>query len=441
LFLGLWINLREKIQAALDPWEYQIWIEPLRFQFFEQGRLSLGCPNSFHRSWIYDHYLFTMQFFLREVDATVILSLDIILKLVSTLSIGNFRQLELPKVIATPSHFNQRYIFDNFVSGRSNEFAYAAAKAMAQGQRLFSNTLFLVSDTGLGKSHLIQAVGSYVLDQKVDIRVIYLTAEELANQMITAIRNKRMDQFKDRFRRGCDLLLLEEVQFLAGKEKTQEELIFTLDALWDAGGKVIFTGNCPPYQIKGLKQNLLSRLESGIAAPIDPPDLDTRVRILESCAKNEGIKLDCQVLEFLAQELDGDVRRLRSALAGFMAKSSLTGRAMDLILAAEILNQVRRQSKRLTPENIRNLVAQIYGLSIVKLTSKSRHKTIIRPRNLALFLCRHYTDVSYVTLGKLFNRDHSTIMYGVNQIERGLSINPKLAQEVNYLTQHLGIIN
>ncbi len=434
----MWDSLLEGLRTELDPEEFQVWIEPLRILPGQSPGLALGCPNAFHRAWVRDHYLPRLRSLLCEIDAKAGISLEILTGDASSPA-RQPRQLDLPRLAQPVPNFNRRYIFERFVAGRSNEFACAAAKAMAQGQRLFSNTLFLVSGTGLGKSHLTQAVGHHMLGNKPSARVAYLTAEDFANQMIAAIRGKRMDQFKDRFRRGCDMLLLEEVQFLAGKDKTQEELSYTLDALWDAGGKVVFTGNCPPHQIKGLKRNLLSRLEGGITAPIDPPDLATRVLILESHAREEGVEVDHQVLEYMAQELDGDVRRLQSALVGLMAKGSLTGRPMDLNLAAEIMGQIQRQLRRLTPEGIRDLVAKAYGLTSVELTGKSRRKAVTKPRNLALYLCRRHTEASFASLGRLFNRDHSTVIYGVEQVERALKMDPKLTQELGFLEQRLGV--
>jgi chromosomal replication initiator protein len=440
LSLAIWTNLLDHFKPGLDPEEFEVWLKPLRPLPAAPGKLVLGCPNAFHRSWVRDHYLPRLKALLGQVDAEASLSLEIASPAAGALPNGAARQLELPRLASsTLPSLNRRYVFERFVAGRSNEFACAAAKAMAQGQRLFSNTLFLVSGTGLGKSHLTQAVGHHVLGVEPGARVAYLTAEDFANQMIAAIRGKRMDQFKDRFRRGCDLLLLEEVQFLAGKDKTQEELSYTLDALWDAGGKVVFTGNCPPHQVKGLKRNLLSRLQGGVTAAIDPPDQATRVRILEAMARDEGVGVERQVMEYLAQELDGDVRRLQSALVGLMAKGSLTGRPMDLALAAEILGQVQRQLRRVTPEQIRDMVAQAYGFSILELTGKSRRKAVSRPRNLALYLCRRHTEASYASLGRLFNRDHSTVIYGVEQIERVLAADPRLGQEVSFLEQRLGV--
>ncbi len=258
------------------------------------------------------------------------------------------RQLELPHQSFAPPLLNRRFIFDRFVAGTGNELACAAAKAMAQGSRLFSSTLFLVSGTGLGKSHLTQAVGHQVLAASPGARVAYLTAEEFTNQMIAALRHKRIEAFKERYRRDCDLLLLEEVQFLAGKDKTQDELGYTLDALLDAGKRVVFSSPQPACQIKGLKSALQSRLSGGVTVAIDPPDQRTRLRILERMAADEGVRVAPPVLEYLASEVVGDVRRLQSALLGCLAQGSLGNRTLDLGLAAEVLGQLNLRLKRLS---------------------------------------------------------------------------------------------
>ncbi|MFH1034599.1 MAG: chromosomal replication initiator protein DnaA [Pseudomonadota bacterium] len=436
--MALWNALCDGLRASLDVEEYQVWIAPLRLLSHDPSRLSLGCPNAFHRTWIRDNYLSRMRTVLIQLGQPQEIDLEILPNPQPALKSAP-RQLELPQVTQWRPKLNNRFVFDKFVSGGSNEFAWAAAKAMAQGQKLFANTLFLVSGTGLGKSHLTQAVGHQVLMSDPGTRVAYLTAEDFANQMISALRNKRIEAFKDRYRRSCDLLLLEEVQFLAGKDKTQDELGYTLDALLDAGKRIVFTGACAPGQIKGLKRHLASRLSCGLTAAIEPPDHHTRVRILEHLSQEEGVRVDPDVLEFLASEVAGDVRRLQSALVGLLAKGSLTHRSLDLRLAAEVLGHMHVQLSRVTPEQILNLVAQVYGLERGILTGKSRKKAVTRPRNLALFLCRRHTEASYAALGRAFNRDHSTVMYGVDQVERGLGSDPKLAQELAFLEQRLGL--
>jgi chromosomal replication initiator protein len=436
--LALWNALCDGLRTNLGDEEYQVWIAPLRLLRPESTRLALGCPNAFHRTWIRDNYLPRM----RQILAQLGHPLDIALELLPTPQTAVKaapQQLELPNLPQWRPKLNNRFVFDKFVAGGSNEFAWAAAKAMAQGQKLFANTLFLVSGTGLGKSHLTQAVGHQVLSSAPGTRVAYLTAEDFANQMIAALRNKRIEAFKDRYRRSCDLLLLEEVQFLAGKDKTQDELGYTLDALLDAGKRIVFTGATAPGQIKGLKKHLASRLSSGLTAAIEPPDHVTRVRILEHMALEEGVRVDPEVLEFLAQEAAGDVRRLQSALVGLLAKGSLTNRPLDLRLAAEVLGHMHLQLSRVTPEQILNIVAQVYGLERGLLIGKSRKKAVTRPRNLALYLCRRHTEASFAALGRAFNRDHSTVMYGVDQVERGLGSDPKLSQELAFLEQRLGL--
>ncbi len=434
-------SVKGQIAARLEPEEYQVWVEPLRFLRTNGEQMVLGCPNSFHLAWVREHHLAGLTAVLQEMGKQLRPVLEVVKG--SEPAKGGARpaarQLSLPNLPLNQPSFNQRYVFDRFVPGRSNEFACAAARAMAQGQKLFSNTLFLVSGTGLGKSHLTQAVGNQVLGQKPGARVAYLTAEDFANQMISALRARRMEEFKDRFRRGCDLLLLEEVQFLTGKDKTQEELGYTLDAIWDGGGRVVFTGNCPPQQVKGLGRHLQSRLSAGVTAPIEAPDNLTRLRILEHMASEEGVSVPSPVLEYLAQEVSGDVRRLQASLVGLLAKGSLTGRPLDLRLAAEITGQMHIKLSRVSPEQIRDQVARLYGLEPEIMAGKSRKKAVARPRNLALYLCRRHTEASFASIGRVFSRDHSTVMYGVDQVERNLASDARLAQELSFLEQRLGL--
>ncbi|MFZ5587036.1 MAG: chromosomal replication initiator protein DnaA [Thermodesulfobacteriota bacterium] len=443
-----WADLSAALRAGMDPDEFQVWLEPLVVVRDEPSRLILACPNAFHLTWVRDHHLGRLKTAAREIG----LACEIALRVNSTpLPVNRTapavnapasgvntgpRQLALPNLAGDRPRLNARFRFETFVAGACNEFALAAARALARGERYLSSTLYLVSDTGLGKSHLAQAVGHQVASGQ---RVAYLTAEDFANRMIAALRSKSMDAFKDRFRRGCDVLLLEEVQFLAGKDKTQDELGYTLDALLDAGKQVVFTGQQPPELIKGLKPHLASRLGAGLTASIASPDQPTRVRILEQLAHEEGVAVAPEVLECLAERIDSDVRRLQAALIGLLARASLTGRSLNLALAEETLMDLRAELRRLSTAKILDLVAKTHGLEPSALTGKSRKQVITRPRNLALYLCRRHTDASYAELGRLFNRDHSTVMYGVDQAERALAGDPRLSQELAFLEQRLGV--
>ncbi len=420
----------------MDPEECRLWLEPLE-PSGRAGRLVLGCPNDFHRGWVRDHYLLRLERMLADLSPQASLSLELLPG--AKTPAPPPRQMELPRLNPSLPRLNRRFVFDSFVSGAGNEFACAAAKALAGGHGLYCESLFLVSGTGLGKSHLTQAVGHRVLGADPGKRVAYLTAEDFANQMISALRKKRIHEFKERFRRGCDVLLLEEVGFLAGKEKTQDELVYTLDALNDAGKRVVFTGRLAPSQVKGLNSALASRLAASVTVGIEPPDHKTRLRILQRLAAEEGAQVPPEVLEYLADELPGDVRRLRSALVGLMARGSLSDRRLDLNLAAEVLGQMANRLKKITPEQIRDLVASVHGLEPEVLSGKSRKKAHTGPRNLAMYLCRRHTDASYSAIGKVFNRDHATVMYGVDQISLRLDKEPKLGAELAFVEQRLGV--
>ncbi len=434
-----WNALAESLRTSMEADEFALWIEPLKPQDDERA-LILCCPNQFHLRWVRDNYLPRMRSLLAQMEKERPVKLQVARSSASpTQDTQAPRQMELPGVDFQRPLLNRRFVFDSFVVGQCNEFACAAAKALAQGRHVYTNTMFLFSDTGLGKSHLTQAVGHQVLANQPRARVAYLTAEDFANQMISALRKKRIQEFKDQFRRRLDVLLLEEVQFLAGKSKTQDELAYTLDFLLDAGKRVIFTGSCLPHKIKGLKSGLRSRLSAGITVPIEPPDHPTRIRILERLAREEGVPVGREVLEYLAQEVSGDVRRLRSALVGLLARSSLTGRPLDLGLAAEVVGHMVSQPSRVTSRQILKTVARAYGLEEDLLTGKSRRRAVTRPRNLAMYLCRRHTDDSYASIGKIFNRDHATVMYRVGQVERALMKEPKLPQELEFLEKRLGL--
>ena len=430
-------EFKNLMKQSLSDEEYNIWIHPLTLQYAD-NELTLLCPNAFHRTWVNNNYLELLRNKVREMNANAGIKLELLPPTGGTDAPHTPKAQPLP-LKQNPAGLNPRFIFNRFVSGQCNEFAFAAARALAGGSQSFSNTLFIASPTGLGKSHLTQAVGHQILSDSPNSRIAYLTAEDFTNQMISGLRGNRIEAFKDRFRRDCDLLLLEEVQFLAGKDKTQDELSYTLDALMDAGKKVVFTSSNAPHEIKGLKPQLTSRLGSGITTAIAPPDHNTRVRILKNYCQEEKIAVDIPVLEFLAQEACDDIRRLHSALVGLVAKGSFTGRPLDIGLAKEVLSHMVMRLKQVSPQTIINEVARAYGLSVQDLSSKSRRRQITRPRNLAMFLCRKHTDASFASLGQMFARDHATVIYNVEQVERGLNIDPKIAQELRFLEQRLSL--
>ncbi|KIX12283.1 chromosomal replication initiator protein DnaA [Dethiosulfatarculus sandiegensis] len=435
----LWNHIIEDLQNRLERDDFDLWIKPLAAQMGANDNLTLLCPSRFHLKRLRETYLPMVNNFLENQGEQVKLNCKVAVPSNSRGENQSNRQMNLPSIKRGMPLLNNRFKFDRFVAGGGNELAFAAAKALAGEKRFFSNTLLLVSDTGLGKSHLTQSVGHYVMETQPNARVAYLTAEDFANQMISALRRKNMDAFKEHFRRECDILLLEEIPFLAGKEKTQDELGFTLDALLDAGKRIILTSCQVPNEIKGIKRNLESRISSGMTINIEPPDHRTRVNILAHQAHEEGMVVDPEVLEYLAQEIPEDIRRLQSSLVGIMAQGSLTNRPMDLGLAVEIVGKMTHRKKKVNVETIRDMVARIYGMEISTLTSRSRRKVVTVPRNMAMYLCRKHTSASYATIGRSFNRDHATVMYGVNQIDRKIANDPKLQKEMSHIEQRLGV--
>ena len=329
------------------------------------------------------------------------------------------RQQELPSLNVHRQpllRLNPRFTFDRFVVGDNNHYAYAATKAMAHGRDLHTNALFLLAEPGLGKSHLSQALSQHMLAEDTRKRIYYMTAEDFTNEMVYSIKNRCVDDFKSKYRRACDVLVLEEVHFLSGKEKIQAELGYTLDCLDEGHKKVVFTSSKPPKDIPRLGRQFMSRLNNSLISTIEAPDFKTRLKILEMRALEAGVKVNGSVIEFLASRLKRDIRQLESALNSLAAKSNLLRRDLDLDLARETLCDLIGDED-LSPRAVQSLICRYFQVTLEDLKSKSRRKNVILPRNLGMYLCRKNTDMSLESIGKLFGRNHSTVLYSVNTID------------------------
>jgi chromosomal replication initiator protein len=286
----------------------------------------------------------------------------------------------------------------------------------------------------LGKSHLSQAVGNYSSRQD---RVIYLTAEDFANEMVQSLRQGQMERFKEKFRRQCDVLLLEGVHFLSGKEKIQAELCYTLDCLADQGKKLVFTSPYLPKEIPSLKKELQSRLSCGVISPINPPDFSTRVNILIQKANQRRAQVPTEVLEYLASCLTQDIRQMLSALGNLLAKSNLLKKPINLSLAEEVVRDFQASTFSISVEAIQQLTCQVYKLTLNELTGPSRKKGLVRTRNLAIYLCRHYTPKTLKDLARAFRRTHSTVLHALESVEQEIKQASGVAQELEFLEQKL----
>ena len=436
----IWQAAKEIIKEQLPEATYDLWINPLKAESGPGDEVVLSCPNPFALRWVQAHYLKLIQEHLATVSNR---SLPVHLKLLTapkrSLPSGPRRQRSLPMVKerAGRRRFNRAFTFDQFVVGSSNRLAYQASRALARNDTFYNHILFLTSGPGLGKSHLSQAMGHYVTDATAGRQVLYLTAENFANEMVTALKSGQMSTFKERFRRDCDILLLEEVQFLSGKEKIQAEVCYTLDTLISQKKRLVFTSCYLPTEISQLSQELRSRLTGGLITPIGPPDFSTRVNILENKARNRGVQISAKILEYLAEYVDEDVRRLESAMDCLVARSTLLNEPFSLPMAQEVLQDLQAVENRLNTPDIQKIVGDFYGVGLAELLGRCRQKRLVQARRMALYFCRIYTEKTMVELGRLFQRSHASVVHALQTLERDRKTQPRLAEELQLLEEKL----
>jgi len=419
-----------------------VWIESLEWLDHRGKEVVLGCPSTFARKWVTNHYIDLIE---AEIKRVIQEPCQITLE-VSDRDNGDsdyhtgVEQLVLPHVARrrhAVSVFHKDFTFDQFVVGMCNNYAYKAALALACGEGSYHNALYILSKTGLGKSHLSHAIGNHILNENTAVRVCYLTAEDFTNGMVHALRHDSIEQFKEKYRRQCDVLLLEDIQFLSGKEKTQHELGFTLDALLTAGKKLIFTSSHLPDDIPKMDGKLTSRLSSGVISSIELPDYETRVRIVEKKAFSKSIQIPEDVVHYLASELTDNIRQLESGLIGVAAKASLLDLPIDVKLAESVVKNIVRRSKEITIENIQKLVCKYYKINIKELLSRSRKRNIAQPRQIAMYLARRHTDRTFQAIGRDFNRYHATTLHAIGTVERLIREQRPVQKQVEFLSRRL----
>jgi len=428
----LWQKIKERLAQTLPPNSFQIWIQPLVLLKTEEDQIVLGCPNSFFLEWVKRHFYHLLKEAWKQYAPEYN---DIIFKIVrnekKTLTVS---QPTLPLVLPQP-RLCKNFTFKEFIVGKTNQYAYTAAYNLANDR--FNQPIFFCSDTGLGKSHLSQAIANHMIDSRKYTKIFYITAEDFTNEMVTALKEHRIHEFKEKYRRNCNVLILENIHFLSGKEKIQTELNYTLDVLWKERKKVVFTSLIYPQNIPALKKELRSRIESSLMVPIDPPDFEMRLEILRKKAKKKNVLIPKNVLQYLAQHIDGDVRRLEGAINNITARSLLQKRPIDLDLAKEVTELFITRSPKINLTEIKNLVCQHYKINSEELVSTSRQKRIALPRKLAIYLAKRYLNLSLTELGKNFHRHHTTILNALNSIEKEIRKREFLSREVKYLCKKI----
>ncbi|MFZ0484506.1 MAG: chromosomal replication initiator protein DnaA [Desulfobacterales bacterium] len=438
----VWDEVKVSIKSGIPAHTFRMWIEPLQLARCDENRIVLYSPNFFFRKRVLENFGALIESEIKSVlGRECRLSIELSAKnALPKPKAYEDPQLLLPNINVCPRNgrlLKKDFTFDHFVVGENNDFAYSASLSMASQKKASQNPLFLLSKTGLGKSHLTQAVGHCILSERPSDRVYYMTAEDFSNEMVDAFQHGSINSFKEKYRNQCDALLLEDVHYLGNKDRTQVELAFALDTLFEAGKKIIFSSCYLPGDIPKLDDKLRSRLSCGLISNIDPPDFRTRVRILQKKAKFKGYDVPEEVIRYLASELTEDVRQLESGLIGVASKSLLLGEPIDLGLAQSVTKHIVRQRKHVTIDAIKKLVCKHYNVSIKDIVSSSRKQSIVRPRQIAIYLSRRYTDAPLQAIGKSFNRYHATALHSIGIVDRGIKKNSPLQKQVEFLCKKL----
>ena len=439
---NIWKRVKTTIQKQIPAHCFRMWIDPISVRETEGGVLTMTCPNAFSLRRVQEHYgALIQQEILRLGGGNCRFVVGNGHKPEPDFSpVASGKQMTLHNLATKPTagrFLHKDFTFDQFVVGRNNDFAYSASLSMASRRKTEQSCLYLLSKTGLGKSHLAQAIGHHITEAYPDERVYYVTAEDFSNEMVSSFRNDCFDQFKGKYRSKCDVLLLEDVHCLGGKDRTQRELASTLDSLFEAGKKIIFSSCYRPSEIPRLNDKLCSRFSYGLVSTIDPPDFRTRVRILEKKAKTKNLQIPREVTHYLAGELTEDIRQLESGVMQVGAKSSLLGMPIDNRLAESVIRNIVHTRKAITVDVIKKMVCRHYNVSMQDLVSRSRKQAIVRPRQMAIFLSRRYTDAPLQTIGRAFNRYHATAMHSITAVESGLLKSASLRKQVEYFTEKL----
>lgn len=433
----LWGAVLGRVKTRIAAEAFEAWIRPTRLIEFTDGMVRVGVPNSFFRDWIQHHYLNDLLLALNEVTGRS-LRVEFVVTGQAVPEPSADSAETLPQTTAaTPYRLRRRYTFETFIVGEGNRLACAAAKNVAQNLGRAYNPLFIYGGVGLGKTHLLQAIGNAALAIYPGLRFCYTPAEALFLELIQAIGRNTRVEFKNKYR-GLDLLLLDDVHYLIGKESLQEEIFYTFNALQDAGSQVVFTSDRPPKDIPTLQERLISRLGSGLVVDIQPPDLETRVAILLQKAKLEGFNLPEEIAVYIAARVRSNIRTLEATLVRLMALHSLTGRRLDTQLADEALRDLVLPEQPLDAQRVLSVVCDHFQVPLADIKSQIRTKRVALARQTAMYLLRHLLNLSLKDIGfVLGGKDHTTVMHALERIEELRARDPAFASTLDKLSREL----
>ena len=436
-----WQHAQETLRESLGEGNFATWIKPLRMTVLEDGRASFEVPSKFFRDWVEQRYLDALRAALADEtnpNPEVVFKINGGAQGELFASDGEPRKptkrRERPTNAARIANLVPRYTFENFVVGPSNQLAYAAARAIANNPGEVYNPVFIYGATGVGKTHLVNAIGHFVLDKDPAAKVVYLSSEAFVNEMIAALRHHRMDEFKKRFRK-VDVLIVDDVQFLAGRERTQEEFFHTFNTLHESRRQIVLTSDKFPKDIPDLEERLRNRFEWGLTVDIQTPDIETRLAIIQQKAEAEGFSISPEVAAYIAEQVANNVRELEGALTRLGAHASLRKAEVTLDFAKEVLQPLLgHRPKAPTVEDVQNAVCEHFGLSLTELKSKRRTQNLVVPRMIAMYLTRKLVSLSFPAIGDAFGgRDHSTVIHAQTTITQRLANDAALRTTVERL--------
>src|SRR5579859_2902995 len=437
---GMWDKFLERVKTRVSLNTYTTWFAPTRLNRTEGDTIFVQIPTAVFRQVLTRTYGEIIRAVFHELGVP-----NLKVQYVCT------EEETAPAPVAVPvkqskldfessdNQLQSRYTFDTFVVGKSNQFAHAAAQAVAEQPSKSYNPLFLYGGVGLGKTHLMHAIGHAIKRRNPAARLIYVSAEKFTNEVIAAVRFDRMSAFRDRFR-TMDVLLVDDIQFIAGKERTHEEFFHTFNALYEQQKQIVISSDCPPKEISAIEERLRSRFEWGLIADIQPPDLETKIAILQKKAENERVMIPDDVAEYIARAIKSNVRELEGALTRFVAYSSLTGAALNLLTAQQVLrNIIATQEKRVTIDLIQKKVGEQFGLREQDLKIRSNTKAIAFPRQIAMYLVKQLTQASLPEIGRQFGgKHHTTVLHSINKIDALRRSDKDLNRTINKLMDSFG---
>jgi chromosomal replication initiator protein len=423
----IWDQVLSRIETKVNRHSFYTWFKPTSFVADGGSSITVRVPNSLFKDWLTKHYSVVLSEALAEVrrpgasvvfvaEGTPIVPVIPEPVVVADVLVEPAAPTSAPST--APGGLNPRYTFDTFIVGPSNQFAHAACRAVAEAPSRSYNPLFIYGGVGLGKTHLMHAVGHYVLQHDASLKLTYISSERFMNEMINAVRYDRILDFRERYR-SVDVLLVDDIQFVSGKEGTQTEFFHTFNALYDAQKQIVLSSDRPPHEIPALEERLRSRFEWGLIADIQPPDLETKVAILKRKAETEAVPLADNVAMYIAGRIKSNIRELEGSLIRLIAYASLTGREISLELTQEVLkNVIDQDDKAVTIESIQKYISDYYQLKVGELKSRNNSKSIAMPRQVAMYLCKSLTNASLPEIGRSFGgKHHSTVIHSIKKVE------------------------